>query len=58
MSKLSILKLALVSVIIGGISGLCIGVFLILLEKAIDLNLAYKSLICTSFFRNVYDLSL
>ena len=42
MSKLSILKLALVSVIIGGISGLCIVVFLILLEKSIDLNLDYK----------------
>ena len=54
MSKLSILKLALVSVIIGGISGLCIGVFLILLEKAIDLNLAYKSLIFVLPFSGMF----
>lgn len=45
MKNITILKLAFISMIIGAISGLAIGIFLILLEKAITLNLTYKSLI-------------
>mgnify|MGYP000986259508 FL=1 len=45
MKSTKIIKLALISILIGGISGLFIGIFLILLEKAVDLNLKYYWLI-------------
>ena len=45
MKSKTILKLALISIIIGGISGLFIGIFLILLEKAVAFNLKYGFLI-------------
>ena len=45
MSKIKILKLVLISAIIGGLSGVIIGGFLILLEKVIELNLKYDLLI-------------
>lgn len=45
MKSTTIVKLGLISILIGGISGLFIGIFLILLEKAVDLNLKYYWLI-------------
>ena len=45
MKSTAIVKLGLISILIGGISGLFIGIFLILLEKAVDLNLKYYWLI-------------
>lgn len=45
MTKVTILKLSLISAIIGVLSGLSIGIFLMLLEKAINLNLKYSWLI-------------
>ena len=45
MKSKTILKLTLISITIGGISGLFIGIFLILLEKAVALNLKYGFLI-------------
>lgn len=45
MKSKTILKLALISIIIGGISGLFIGIFLILLERAVAFNLKYGFLI-------------
>ena len=41
----TIIKLTLIALIIGLSSGLMIGLFLILLKKAIDLNLKYYCLI-------------
>ena len=41
----NILKLILISILIGGISGLFIGIFLIFLEKAVDINLKHKFLV-------------
>lgn len=41
----NILKLILISIFIGGISGLFIGIFLIFLEKAVDINLKHKFLV-------------
>lgn len=45
MKSIKILKLTFIAVIIGLLSGISIGVFLILLEKAIYLNLNYYNLI-------------
>ena len=45
MKSTTIIKLALIAILIGGISGLFIGIFLILLERAVDLNLKYYWLI-------------
>lgn len=45
MKKLNILKLVLISAIIGSISGVVIGAFLIFLEKAVQLNLNNSFLI-------------
>ena len=45
MSKIRIINLVLIAAIIGGVSGITIGGFLILLEKAIELNLEYYLLI-------------
>lgn len=44
-NKITILKLSLIAAIIGVLSGLSIGIFLMLLEKAIDLNFKYSWLI-------------
>jgi H+/Cl- antiporter ClcA len=41
----NILKLILISILIGGISGVFIGIFLIFLEKAVDINLKHKFLV-------------
>lgn len=45
MKSKNILKLILISILIGGIAGLFIGIFLIFLEKAVDINLKYKFLV-------------
>lgn len=45
MKSKNILKLILISILIGGISGLFIGIFLIFLEKAVDINLKHKFLV-------------
>ena len=45
MKSKTILKLVLISIIIGSISGVFIGIFLILLENSVTLNLKYGSLI-------------
>lgn len=45
MKKINILKLALISIIIGSTSGVIIGAFLIILEKAIELNIEYSWLV-------------
>ena len=45
MDKIKILKLTLISILIGCVSGAMIGVFLILLGKAIELNLSISWLI-------------
>lgn len=45
MKKLNILRLVLISALIGSISGLVIGAFMLLLEKAVDLNLNHSFLI-------------
>lgn len=45
MKSKNILKLILISILIGGISGLFIGIFLIFLEKAVDFNLKHKFLV-------------
>ena len=45
MKSKNILKLILISILIGGISGFFIGIFLIFLEKAVDINLKHKFLV-------------
>lgn len=45
MKSKNILKLILISILIGAISGLFIGIFLIFLEKAVDINLKHKFLV-------------
>lgn len=45
MKSKNILKLILISILIGGISGVFIGIFLIFLEKAVDINLKHKFLV-------------
>lgn len=45
MKMITIIKLCLISAIIGGISGIFIAIFLMLLEKAVDINQKYNSLI-------------
>lgn len=54
MKHITILKLLFISLIIGGVSGTIIGMFLLILEKAIDLNLKYNWLIYILPFSGVF----